>query len=208
MIRPLHATIRRLRRGQLGPDDAGRLMTLEDFQRTTEVPGFICELIDGVLNVSPAPLPAHQYWVRMVRQNLEGFAERYPARINFVTEDCEVIVPGRPGPTRPRPDVAAFSGFPKRAPKKWDDVCPVIVVEVISERRARKDTVRNRRFYWIAGGILEYWVLDTSIDEDAPDLLAHVRRPGATEWEVIVTRFGDTYRSPTIPGLRINLKRM
>ncbi len=190
----------------LGPRDHGRVLSLAEYRSAVGLPGYVYELIDGVLIVSPNPLPNHDYWVRLVRRQLEAYGDRHPSRINCVTEASELEVPRRAGPTRPQPDLAAYRDYPDPAPKSWDDVCPIIVVEVISERRAEKDTVRNRHLYWEVRGIREYWIVDPTDDSTAPTLIALHRAPKARDWKEQTIAFGKTYRCPTLPGFALNLK--
>lgn len=203
----LHRDTGRSRR-RIGPEDHGRLMTLEEFQAAKEAEGFVYELIDGVLIVSPVPKPAHDHWVQLLESHLEQYGRRCPALINYVSTHCEVVVPIRPGPTRPQPDIAAFRAFPKPPPPEWDSVCPVLVVEIISPRRERKDTTRNRQLYWSVGGILEYWIIDAQDDPPRPLLIILTRHPGATGWEERRLPYGQTYRSTMFPRLTVNLKRL
>ena len=206
MIRYL-GNVNGIRRQLIGPSDEGRLMTLEEFKRAREEAGFVYELIDGVLNVSPTPSPAHQVWVKRIQICLDDYARAHPEHLDFVTERCDVPIPGRPGPSRPQPDLAAFRDFPQPAPRQWDDLCPIVVVEVISERRAKKDTVRNRQLYWLARGITEYWIIDPRKDPQKPTLTALVRQPGHSDWIQSEIPFGKSHRSAALPRFTINLKR-
>ena len=207
MLRAARPVRTRNARPTIGPDDHGRLVTLQEFERAREEPGYIYELIDGVLTVSPTPKPWHEWWVKIVQQALEDYARRNPREINFVATTCEVVIPARPGPTRPQPDVAAYRDFPDPPPDDWDDVCPLIVVEVISERREQKDVTRNRHLYWMAGGIAEYWIIDPRQDVRRPTLMALVRRSGTPRWQERVIPFGKSHRSPTLPRFLLNLRR-
>lgn len=191
----------------LGPQDHGRVLTLAEYRAARGIPGFIYELIDGALEVSPNPIPNHDYWVRFVRDELERYALHHPTRLNCITEGAELEVPGRAAPTRPHPDLAAYRNFPHPPPASWDDVCPCIVVEVISNRRAAKDTVRNRHLYWQVRGIAEYWIVDPEQNPLEPTLIALRRTPRGQTWEEHVIPFGKRYRSRALPGFSINLKR-
>lgn len=191
----------------IGPSDHGRLLALAEFSRAREVPGYTYEIIDGVLIVSPNPLPAHDKWVRIVTKELESYADEYPQHLNYVSGAAEAVIPGRPGPTRPQPDVAAYADFPDETPTDWADVCPVIVVEVISARREAKDTTRNRYLYWMAGGIAEYWIIDPRKDADKPTLTALVRKPGHNDWVENDIPFGKSHKSAALPRFTLNLKR-
>ena len=206
MIRPLTQSGTR-QRPKIGPMDSGRLMTLEEFRCSKEEPGYVYEIMDGVLVVSPNPLPPHDYWVNIARQQLEEYAQKHPRVINWVSEGSEVVIPGRPGSTRPQPDIAVYKDYPEPFPASWDEVCPIVVVEVISNRRELKDTVRNRHLYWMAGGIIEYWIVDPREDNRRPGLTALIKKPGAVEWEEKAVPFGKSYRSTALPKFSLNLRR-
>ncbi|MCG3132837.1 MAG: hypothetical protein FLDDKLPJ_03703 [Phycisphaerae bacterium] len=113
----------------------------------------------------------------------------------------------RAAPTRPIPDLAVYDAFPYPPPPSWDDVVPVLVVEGISNRRAAKDTVRNRHLYWRVRGLREYWIVNPEKAPLAPTLIALRRKRGAEAWDERVVPFGRSYRSGALPGLSINLKQ-
>lgn len=206
MVRWNSSITRNGARPTIGPRDAGRLMSLEQFERCRETPGFIYELIDGVMNVSPNPVPLHEYWVSCLARQLNDFSNRNPKQVNFVATGSETIIPFRPGPTRPQPDVAAYRDFPYPPPARWDFVCPLIVAEVISPRREAKDATRNAQLYWLAESIAEYWIIDPQADWMRPTLIALSRRPRARFWREQRLPFGRSYRSPTLPGFTLNLE--
>jgi len=196
------------RRPLFGPMDSGRLVTLEDYERAEYESGYVYEIIDGVLIVSPNPIPTHDFWVTVIRNALEAFRRDHPLYVNHVSERSDVVIPGRPGATRPQPDIAVFRDFPRRADLRWEDVCPIVVVEVISGRRDYKDTVRNRNLYWMAGGIVEYWIVDPREEAFEPTMTCLFRKAGATEWEESEVPFGKSYKCRALPKFSINLKRL
>lgn len=194
------------RKPVLGPEHSGMYMTVEEMNRARLSLGYVYELIDGILNVSPNASQNHDFWASVVANALRDYARRSPRRIQRVSEGAVVVIPGRPGATRPEPDVAAYANFPRSSRLRWDDFCPVIVAEVISPRRTAKDTLRNRHLYWAAGGIVEYWILDPTDDPNRPLLNTNTRRPGAVEWISQTFAFGKTYKSAAFPKLTLNLK--
>jgi len=191
----------------IGPENSGCLLTLEQFASAEETPGYVYELIDGVLIVSPNPSPWHDTWVRIVHHALSMFASQHLALANHVSQQADVVIPGRPGPTRPQPDVAVFRDFPRPPPADWAEVCPVVVVEVVSPRRERKDTTRNRQLYWMAGGIEEYWIITPTPTPERPTLIALTRKAGVPEWVETEIPFGKTHRCRALPGFSLNLRR-
>lgn len=198
------------KRRRIGPKDAGRLMTHEEYEKSIEDPGYVYEIIDGVLNVSPSPKPDHETWSEYVAEELWAYSRAHPDRINFVARNAEVVIPGRPGPTRPRPDLAAYKDYPREQVLKrlvtWDDLCPILVVEIISPRRPKKDTNRNRQLYWMAGGIAEYWILDPRKDAFRPTLTALRRESGQPDWLEVEVAPGERYTTDLLPGLEFHLE--
>lgn len=202
-IRPLPVETSRL---SLGPRDHGRVLALDEYYDAAYEEGYTYEIIDGVLVVSPNPLPNHDRWVNAVHEALLMYTKRFPRRLNYVSTRSELSIPRRPGPTRPQPDIAAYRDFPDPPPASWDEVCPVIVVEVISPRRAAKDTDRNRFLYLEKHQVAEYWIIDPSVNALEPRLIALRRKPRAAAWEEQSVPFGRTYTCKALPGLKINLK--
>lgn len=196
----------------LGPRDAGRVMRERDYLRCVDAPGYVSEIIDGVVCVSPSGKAYHHSWQSDIGVFLAGFARQHSVSFNHVMFENDVVIAGRPGATRPRPDIAVYRNFPRAAAYEQDfdgaSVCPVLVVEVISRRRPRKDVGRNRELYWYAGGIAEYWIVDTRPDAAAPTLRALVRESGQKNWVEHEVPFGQAYRSAAFPGLTINLREL
>jgi len=208
MIRYVQDSADAPRRPLFGPMDSGRLVTLEDYERAEYESGYVYEIIDGVLIVSPNPIPTHDFWVVTIFDAFKSYIHKYPNNANWVSPAAEVDVGGRPGATRPQPDVAVYRDFPHRADLRWEDVCPIVVVEVISGRRDYKDTVRNRNLYWMAGGIVEYWIVDPREEAFKPAMTCLYRKAGATEWEETDVPFGKSYKCRALPKFSINLKRL
>jgi len=108
--------------------------------------------------------------------------------------------------TRPEPDVAAYSDYPHHLPRKqrrWADISPFLVVEIVSEYDPKKDLVRNVELYADVPTIKEYWVIDPRPDPDRPALRVY-RRRGKGWQKPIDVPFGGVYESPrTLPGFRL-----
>jgi Uma2 family endonuclease len=103
--------------------------------------------------------------------------------------------------------VAAYRKFPTNRPRsriRWQDLSPVLVVEVLSEDTADKDLVRNRRLYLQIPSIREYWIVDPRQDADRPSLTVYRRR--GTRWQR-PQHFapGTAYTTPLLPGFVLRL---
>ena len=81
----------------------------------------------------------------------------------------------------------------------WDDLCPILVVEIISPRRPNKDTNRNRQLYWMAGGIAEYWIIDPRKDAFRPAMTALRRESGQPDWHEFEIAPGERYTTGLLP---------
>ena len=190
---------------KLGPADQGRPMTVKEFFAGDYQEGYQYELIDGKLYVSPVPdLPYDRLeeWLAFL---LKLYARDHPGVINYVTSKGRVFVPDRPGATCPEPDVTAYRGFPLDRPLdevRWEDVSPVLVVEVLSADDPDKDLVRNVELYLQVPTIREYWILDHRADINRPQLL--VRRRRADRWQRVITvPFGARYTTRLLPGFEL-----
>jgi Uma2 family endonuclease len=191
---------------RLGPADHGRPMTLEEFLAAGSVEGYHYELIDGELYMSPQPnLPENRVedWVF---DKLKLHARDRASDINFVTNKARVFVPGRRRTTCPEPDVAAYRNFPLDRPfrsVRWQDVSPLLVVEVLSLDDPDKDLVRNVELYLQVPSIKEYWLFDTREDPEQLRLQAYRRYRG--RWSLREFGPGDTYTTKMLPGFALVL---
>jgi Uma2 family endonuclease len=190
---------------KIGPRDHGRPMTLEELTSGDFEEGYQYEIIDGRLYVSPQPDAPQGMVERWIGLKLQYYSDAHPEVINFVYGKTRVFVPGRPGLTTPEPDVAAYHDFPVDLDFReirWQDVNPVLVVEVLSSD-PDKDLVRNVALYHQVPSIKEYWLLDTRDDPNRPSMTA--RRRHGKGWRAIELAYGDTYTTRLLPGFRLVL---
>jgi Uma2 family endonuclease len=192
----------------LTPNDNGRPLTWEEFSTARGEEGYRYELIEGRLEVSPAPNLPHELLRKWIERLLERYGEACPAVFNRVTCPGRVFLPDEAeGITAPEPDLACYANFPVDLSfdeLDWRDYSPLLVVEVLSSDTADKDLQRNRRLYAQAPTIREYWVLDTRESFDRPSLIAYRRR--GRRWAPRVTvPAGGTYTTPLLPGFSLLL---
>jgi Uma2 family endonuclease len=191
---------------KLGPADHGRELTLEEFLSGDYAEGHRYELIDGRLYVSPqANLPQGDVDLWLL-EKLLAYKDQHPEVINRVHPKARVFIPDREDVTCPEPDIAAYRDFPRDRPLselRWEDVSPILVVEVLSPDAPEKDLVRNVDLYLQVPSVREYWVLDTRQEVERPTLIAHRRH--SKRWRVQEVAGGETYTTPLLPDFELVL---
>lgn len=189
---------------RLGPADHGRRMSYEEFRAADYRAGHKYELIRGRLYVSVMPRAPQGLIEKWVSKKLDRYTEERPDIINFVYNKACFLVPEGSEVSAPEPDIAAYHNFPLDLPFseiQWDDLVPLLVVEVVSEDDPAKDFRRNVNLYLQVTSIKEYWILDNREDADRPTL--HVYRRVGKRWRVSKHAYGETYTTKLLPGFEL-----
>jgi Uma2 family endonuclease len=174
---------------------------LERFLAGPWLDGYRYELIDGRVYVSPLPNEPHDHLLEWLSDTLHDYKQAHPEVINRVSSHARVFVPGRRATTCPEPDFTAYQNYPYHVPRRrrrWQDVSPVLVVEIASEDLA-KDFGRNVELYEQVPSIREYWVVFDG-DTDEQFLFRVYRKRGAKWQKPIDLHIGDTYTTRLLPG--------
>src|SRR5262249_56994477 len=132
------------------PADHGRPITREEFEAAQGQEGFHYELIEGKVYVSPVPDLPHERIGNWLYDFLNDYSQAHLEVINYVSTHARVILPEQALPTNPEPDLAAYCGFPRDASLRdlsWDDISPILVIEIVSEDKPEKDLERNVDLY-------------------------------------------------------------
>jgi Uma2 family endonuclease len=85
---------------------------------------------------------------------------------------------------------------------RWQDVSPLLVVEILSEDTAAKDLRRNYELYLQVPSIREYWVVDPRASASRPTLTVHRRRGGRWQRPIAVVSGGE-YTTRLLPGFTL-----
>lgn len=190
---------------KLGPADHGRTVPLDEFMSADYRRGYQYELIDGKLHVSPEPNLPEDSISTWLLFKIGLYAQANPQVLNYVSPRARVFVPNRTGVTNPQPDLAAYHDFPLHLPlrrRRWQDVSPVLVAEILSPEDPDRDLVRNEALYLQVPSIREYWLFDSQAEgPDQPTLQVH-RRWGS-RWRIIDVAFGETYTTKLLPGFEL-----
>jgi Uma2 family endonuclease len=190
---------------QLTPHDHGRLMSLADFDAASSQWGHRYELIDGRVCVSPVPGLSHERVVLWLFARLLAYSQQRPDVCNLVSPRSRLFAE-RDEPCCPEPDIAAFRNFNPQSSlteQSWDDLVPLLAVEVLSAGNETKDTVRNLDVYLDVPTLLEYWMVDPLDVPTAPVLRVRQRLTRRRWRREVVVPFGGTYTSPNFPDLNL-----
>jgi Uma2 family endonuclease len=189
----------------LTPADAGRPLSLEEFENATGQEGYRYELIRGRLVVSPVANLSHEDIVEWIVETLRAYARAHPEVINRAKAPARIFVPDDDEGTAPEPDVACYHNYPSRLPigqRDWRNVSPVLVVEVLSADNADKDLDRNVELYLRVPSVREYWIVDPLEDPNHPTLTVYRRR--GTRWQrPLEVESGGSYQTRLLPGLTL-----
>jgi Uma2 family endonuclease len=191
---------------QLGPEDHGREMSYQEFMEGDYQHGYRYEIIRGKLDVSPLPNAPEDFLEKWLLGKLFVYAQTHPQVIRYLTDKARVFVPSEEEPTVPEPDIAAYKRVPRTrsvAEWRWEDMSPMLVVEVLSANDARKDLDRNVELYLLVPSIKEYWIVDGRADPERPILRVY-RRHG-DRWRNQTLRAGATYTTRLLPGFSLTL---
>ena len=131
-----------------------KVWTYENYQSFPD-DGMRYEIIEGVLYVSPAPLPLHQYLSQELQFVLNSLRI---AGLGWVfVAPFDVVLPGG---TPVQPDLFFVAKEQRHilTPKRVDGV-PKLIVEITSPSNARHDRVTKLNLYAKAG-VAHFWLLD------------------------------------------------
>jgi Uma2 family endonuclease len=181
-------------------------MSYDEFLAGDYEEGVRYELIDGRLYVSPEPSFPQDWVLVWLYRKLDRYAEANPKVLRYVSQRSRVFVPRRHAVTAPEPNLAAYKKFPSNRPPReirWQDISPVLVVEVLSKDDPDKDFVRNVELYREVPSIKEYWILDSTEDPELPSMTVYRRR--APAWRPIEFSAGQRYTTRLLPGFELVL---
>ncbi len=190
-------------RTHLGPADHGRELTYEEFLAADYVKGRNYELIDGKLYVSPAANYPHDWIQEHVSEALTLYKSVRPNVVERISARSRVFVPGKHKTTCPEPDFAVYKTCPPGRDVDWQDISPMIVVEIVSPDDPYKDYVRNVELYQRVPSILEYWVFDRCRDPHGPTLTVYHRESARQKWKTDDYGPEEVYTTKLLPGFKL-----
>lgn len=150
--------------------------------------GFLYDMIDGVLHMSPSAFFEHNSVILHLSMAIGQYLRAHP--IALAAPETDVFLPD--GGDVLRPDISIVFRERESLIRGHIHGAPDIVVEVLSDTTRRRDLgVKADRY--LKTGVREYWILDP--DEKSMAIRENV---GQAEWAV---REGDGIESRLLPGL-------
>jgi Uma2 family endonuclease len=157
------------------PAQPQRLLTVADYLALPEETEVHHELQEGILVMSPRPVPDHQLCLRRTSRSVE---DQLPAGLEVLPEvdvDLQLVLDDRPATVR-APDLVVVAGVALERVRREGGLLRaaevVLAVEIISPGSRRVDTVLKRSEYADAG-IPHYWIVDLGEPGDRITLTAH-----------------------------------
>lgn len=177
----------------------GLRMTADEYFQLEE-DGFWYELIDGVVCMSPSPLPRHQEVAAQIVVELGSFLRTHSVGKLYFEVDVHLGAGPMGGDLVYRPDVIFLRA--EHAARCRDRIVgpPALVVEVVSNTSRRYDNVTKKADYERCG-VAEYWIIDPE-------------RQTMTFYRLHEGRYidaapeGDRLASTAVPGFALDLARV
>ena len=181
---------------KVGPRDAGRRISLEEFATAEGQPGYNYELSKGIVIVSDVPGLPHLAQLNAIRRQLGAYDLANPNVIHTIAGggECKMLL-GEEESER-HPDVAVYKSPPPEE-NVWATWIPDLVIEIVSSDSEQRDYVEKRQEY-LSFGIREYWI----VDADRGEVLVLRRRGG--RWTERVLRPPAVHTTRLLPGFEFN----
>src|ERR1700722_13308756 len=113
----------------IGPEDNGRRMNLDDFDRAKGRDGHIYELNKGVIEVTDVPHPRHFAQIQETRDQLVSYRLSHPELVHSITgsNDSKILIAS--DQSERHPDLSVYLSPPPDVPDVWSLWVPEIVIE-------------------------------------------------------------------------------
>lgn len=196
-------TLRKPRRKpvHIGPEDHGRPMSLERFDRAAGREGHLYELSKGVIEVIDVSHPDHAMQVQEIRDQVSAYRFSHPGVIHFVGSSGEAKILLATDQSERHPDLSIYLTRSPGGPDVWSIWVPEIVVEVVSRSSAKRD-YEDKPDEYLGFGVKEYWI----VDPFKRQMTALIRWQG--QWTPKVVKPPQKHTTRYLPGFALDVKRI
>jgi Uma2 family endonuclease len=186
---------------RIGPEDNGRRMSLDRFDRAQGHEGYIYELNKGIIEVTDVPHPRHFAQVQGIRNQLVVYQENHLNILHSVTSSNDSKILLADDQSERHPDLSIYLSPPPDVADVWSLWVPEIVIEVVSKSSAKRD-YDDKPAEYLSFGVDEYWIIDSSKQQ----MTALVRWRG--QWKEKIVKPSQKYSTRHLPGFSLDLKRV
>lgn len=181
----------------IGPNDHGRPMTLDEFERAKGVEGRLYELGRGVIVVTDVPNTPHMRQVEELRDQLVAYKLAHKGFIYSVATGSEAKILVDEDQSERHPDLLIYQ-TPSPETDVWSTWIPEIVIEVVSPSSAHRDYEEKPGEY-LAFGVSEYWIVDAAKQQ------VTVLRRSRGQWASTIVKHGETYQTRLLPEFTLDV---
>jgi Uma2 family endonuclease len=183
---------------KITPADAGRRMTLADFEHAEVQEGKLYELGRGVVVASDVPSAAHFAQFDVIRELFAAYRAKHHGRIARIGGGAECKILLEDLESERHPDLAVYKSPPPGADDEvWSVWIPEIVIEIVSPGAEHRDYDEKREEY-LGFGVHEYWI----VDHQRQEVLVLRRVRG--RWKERIVRPPEVYRTRELPGFEFS----
>lgn len=186
---------------RVGPQDHGKRMSLDDFDRAIPMEGHLYELAKGVIEVSEVPNLKHGEVVRAVRKAVERYDDDHPGIITYTATGADAKLLIGAEESERHPDWLIYLRPAPNDKQPWSEWIPEIVVEVVSPSSSKRDYDEKPSEY-AALGIREYWI----VDPIRQTVTIKTRWRGL--WRDRILKPGQSYTTDLLPGFKLEAKKI
>jgi Uma2 family endonuclease len=192
-------TTARRKKIHIGPEDNGRRMSLDDFDRTEVKEGYLYELGKGLVEVSNITALSHGQQVQELRQQIAMYRAANPDVIFYASEGSDAKLLIAPSQSERHPDMLLYLTHAPDVKDIWSIWVPEVVIEIVSPSSLKRD-YQDKPDEYLEFGVDEYWIID------APKchLTALTRWRG--QWKKQIA--AQQYSTRLLPGLILDIKRI
>lgn len=187
---------------RIGPADAGRRMSLDDFDQSIGQDGYIYELAQGVVEVSEIPGLTHGKIVQSIRKELDRYDDEFPGVIYYMGGGQEAKLLIEAVESERHPDWTVYlRPEPPGLEQPWSVWIPEIVIEVVSANSSKRDYDEKPAEY-LALGVHELWLIDPV------KKVAVIKTRWRGIWKDKTLKPGQSYQTHLLPGFKLDVRKV